>query len=154
MDVLNDFFDLCIGIGNTRREERRAAFEDQIRDAMIIESSLYALTNAVTYANAEMLIDWERLVVRVNDFTWAQNIDHALYCLASTGDPKYRPVIAKYLQDTANECRWLRALPSSLSFLILKLTLRLVARLGRLVRLRHRLWRRQRRKSRALSQAM
>jgi hypothetical protein len=58
--------------------------------------------NAVIYAGGARLVNWDPLVVnlgRTND------VEYVLLCLAHTGDPKYRPVIAQFLQHAGERTR-------------------------------------------------
>jgi hypothetical protein len=114
-EELNDFFE---SNGYRMSEERRAAFEGEIREAMgalldlavneqeadVIESALHALASATVYADGAPLIDWDRLVVKLGGLK-PQLAEYALSCLANTGDPKYRPIIANYLQNASEEMR-------------------------------------------------
>jgi len=114
--TLSDFFEYRIGSAYKIDQERLTAFEDEIRAAMealidlavseqnavVTESALYALLTAVVYADGARLANWDPLVVnldRIND------VEYVLSCLAYTGAPKYRPVIAQFLQYASQRTR-------------------------------------------------
>lgn len=61
---------------------------------------MYALVNAVVYAGGAGLVDWDPLVVNLGRIN-----EYVLSCLAHTGDPKYRPVIAQFLQHASERTR-------------------------------------------------
>jgi hypothetical protein len=117
---LSDFLEYYIGRGGYgMNEERRSAFECEIRNAMealldvavreqdpsVIESSLSALYAAVNYAAGEREVNWEPLAAKLDEFTRTDDADAVMFCLASTGEPKYRPFIAKLLQHAIPEIR-------------------------------------------------
>ena len=115
-DALSDFFAYDIGNSYKIDRERLAAFQHEIREAMealidlaiseqnaiVIESALHAVVSAVVHADGARLVNWDPLVVnlgRTND------VEYVLLCLAHTGETKYRPVIAQFLQHTSETTR-------------------------------------------------
>jgi hypothetical protein len=98
---------------------RRSAFEGEVGNAMeallnvavgeqdlgIIESSLHALYAAVNHAAGERDLNWEQFAARLAEFSRTDDADAVMFCLASTGEPKYRPVIAKMLRHAIPEIR-------------------------------------------------
>jgi hypothetical protein len=71
----------------------------------VIQSSLNALYTAVNYAAGGKDVNWEPLAAKLDEFTRTEDVDAVMFCLASTGEPKYRPVIAKLLQHAVPETR-------------------------------------------------
>jgi hypothetical protein len=123
---LGDFFEYDIGKGgHTRDEERRNAFGGEIRTAMralidlasveqdsgVTETCLHALYKGVNYAGGEGAADWQKLAANLTRFTSPGDLYNALFCLASTGEAKYRPAIAAFLDHADPELRAAAAEP-------------------------------------------
>ena len=115
-DALSDFFEYDIGNSYKIDRGRLAAFQREICEAMealiglavseqnavVIESALHALVSAVVHADGARLVTWDPLVVNLGKFN---EVEYVLSCLSHTGDPKYRPVIAQFLQHASEATR-------------------------------------------------
>ena len=117
---LGDFFEYYIGRGGYGRDIGKiAAFKSEIREAVaglievavgdqvpaVVEASLHALECAVNFADAEKGINWGKLAGNLDRYTHYSDVCTALYCLANTGEPEYRPTIANLLQHSRPEIR-------------------------------------------------
>jgi hypothetical protein len=109
--VLGDFFELSVG-------GAPGEFQDEIRHAMqalidiathdadkaVRTAALSALSAGATYADGAQLADWDSLVAKLDRLD-ANDLDDAISLLASTGDPKYRAVVASYAEDPREPIR-------------------------------------------------
>jgi hypothetical protein len=109
--VLGDFFELSVG-------GAPGEFQDEIRQAMqalidiathdadktVRTAALSALSAGATYADGARLADWEPLVAKLDRLD-TNDLDDAISLLASTGDPKYRAVVASHAEDPREPIR-------------------------------------------------
>jgi hypothetical protein len=110
---LSNFFEYWV---STSRGDRSRHFRDEIREAMealidvaihdtnakVIEGSLYALSQAVFFAGASGLVNWDPLVAKLGQLDL---VDYVLPMLADTENSKYRSIIGQFVDDPRDRVR-------------------------------------------------